>query len=558
MASPTHRSLARLLAFAVLGLSLASLGCRHGTEGSEGKTAGAASHPAPGKPRRGGTVVVGEIADLKGVNELSIPAGNLNDEILFQIFLHLLKEQPDFEQHPPTLAPQLARSYDWSPDRKTLTFHLRDDIVWSDGVPVTAEDVRWTWQAQTDRNVAWDSSYMKAAITDVEVVDRHTARFHFSRAYSKQLLDANEGMILPKHAWEKLPFDQWRTHADWFRQHLVVDGPFTIQSWTPQQDLVLVRNDRYYDRPRPYLDKVVLRVVPDSGSLSSQLFSGALDFVPQISPADAARIQKDPRLDLISYWFRLVVAVAWNNERPPFSDPEVRRALTMGIDRKTIAETLFGPYARPATSPYVGQVWAHDRSIAPVPYDPAGARRILAARGFKDTDGDGILERDGKPLAFELVSNAGNRQRNDASVMIQAQLKRIGVKAVPRVLEFNSMVSQLNAGDYDATITGMGMDTSLDLTGNFASSSIKEGSNYARYSNPEIDRLIVRAMGRPDIVDSRADLMRIQEILDRDQPYTLLWESQRLNGINRRVHDAQPNVLFSLFNLEDWWVDPKP
>jgi peptide/nickel transport system substrate-binding protein len=560
MAFRTHRRLARLLPPAILGLSLVLLGCRAGTEGKNGNAAQPADpgHPASAGdvPQRGGTVVVGLPSDIKGVNELCVPTGGLNDEVLFRVFLHLLKEYPDFEQHPPTLAPQLARSYEWSPDHKTLTFHLREDVVWSDGVPVTAEDVRFTWQAEIDKDVAWDASYMKTAITDVEVVDPHTARFHFSHAYSKQLLDVNEGVILPKHAWGQLPFAQWRTHADWFRQHIVSDGPFRLQSWTPQQELVLVRNQSYYDHSRPYLERVVLRIVPDAGSLSAQFFSGAVDFIPQVSPGDAERIKKDPRLELISFWYRLVVALAWNNQRPPFNDPEVRRALTLAIDRKTIAETLFGPYARVATSPYVGQVWAHDKSITPLPYDPAEARRILAARGFRDSDGDGVLDKNGKPFAFDLVSNAGNRQRNDAAVMIQNQLQKIGVRAQPRVLEFNSMVSQLNAGNYDATIAGMGMDTSLDLTGNFATKSIEEGSNYARYSNPEIDRLIVQAMARPNIVDSRADLLRIQEILHRDQPYSLLWESQRLNGINRRVRGAKPNVLFSLFNLEDWWVAP--
>jgi peptide/nickel transport system substrate-binding protein len=552
---PAHRRRVRLLAFGCLAVALAAslvvAGCRGGTEGKAGRSADS------GEPRRGGTAVIGWTADIKGINELSAPSSNLNDEVLFRVFLHLLEEQPDFEQHPPTMKPQLARSYDWSPDHKILTFHLRDDVVWSDGVPVTAEDVRWTWQAEVNRDVGWDASYMKAAITDVEVVDPQTARFHFSRAYAKQLLDANEGVILPKHAWGKLPFDQWRTHADWFRQHVVVDGPFTIASWTPQQEMILARNPRYYDRSRPYLDQVVIRVVPDQGSLSTQFFSGTIDFMHQVSPGDADRIKQDPRLALIAYWYRLVVAVAWNNQRPPFDDPEVRRALTLGIDRKTIVETLFGPYGRVATSPYVGQVWAHDNALTPLPYDPAEARRILAARGFVDSDGDGVLDRKGKPLAFELMSNAGNRQRNDAAVMIQDQLKKIGVRAQPRVIEFNSMVSQLNAGDYDATVAGMAMDTSLDLTGNFASPSIKEGSNYARYGNPEIDRLITQAMARPDIVDSRADLIRIQEILYRDQPYTLLWESQRLNGINRRLHGAQPNVLFSLFHLEDWWVEPR-
>jgi peptide/nickel transport system substrate-binding protein len=561
MAYRAHRRRARLLPFALLAAALALTGCPGGREGKGGAGGtggtGGIGGRASGAPRRGGTVVIGWTSDVKGVNELPIPTSLLSDELLFRIFLHLVEEQPDYAEHPPTFAPQLARSYEWSPDHKALTFHLRDGVTWSDGVPVTAEDVRWTWQAQTSKEVAWDASYMKQGITDVEVVDSKTVRFHFARVYAKQLLDANEGTILPKHAWEKLPFKDWRTHGDWFRQHLVVDGPFDIESWKPQQELVLKRNVHYYDRSRPYLDRVVFRIVPDQGSVSAQFFSGAIDFIPQVSPTDAERIKKDPRLELIPFWYRLVVAVAWNDQRPPFDDPEVRRALSIGIDRQTIVETLFGPYARVATSPIVGAVWAHDRAIVPWPYDPAEARRILAARGFADHDGDGVLDRGGKPLAFQLTSNAGNRQRNDAVVMIQDQLKKIGVKAEPRMIEFNTMIAEIDAGRFDATIVGLGMDTSLDLTGNFHSKSISPvGSNYARYANPEVDRLLESAMSRPNIVDSRPDLDRIQEILHREQPYSFLWESQRLNAANRRVHDAKPNALFSLFNLQDWWVDP--
>ena len=131
--------------------------------------------PAPRRrrsgPRRGGTVVTGWTAEPGGVNELIIPSSQPTNEMLFRIFLHLVEEQSDFEEHPPTFTPQLAESYDWSADHKTLTFHLRDDAVWSDGVPVTAEDVRWTWQAQSHPDVAWDNADAKRWITDVEVVD---------------------------------------------------------------------------------------------------------------------------------------------------------------------------------------------------------------------------------------------------------------------------------------------------------------------------------------------------------------------------------------------------
>jgi peptide/nickel transport system substrate-binding protein len=547
----------RLLPLGLVATSLLAAAC--------GRDHPSAGPGGPAGPRRGGTVVTGWSAAPGGVNELILPASNVNDEILYRVFLHLVEEQPDFEHHPPTFAPQLARSYEWSADHKTLTFHLRESVTWSDGVPVTADDVRWTWQAQISPDIGWDNAFMKQAITDVEAVDPHTVRFHFSRVYAKQLLDVNEGLILPRHVWGKIPFKRWRESSDWFRHHLVVDGPFTIASWETGQELVLRRNDRYFDKSRPYLDRMVLRVFADQSSLMTQLFSGEVDFVPQISPADAARVKADPKLELISYWFRLNVVVAWNGTNPLFADPEVRRALTLAIDRQTIVDTLWGPYGRVAVSPIVAAVWAHDSTLRPLPYDPAEARRILAAKGWQDTDGDGILDRNGRPFAFELTSNTGNQQRNDAAVMIQDQLKKIGIRVQPRVVEFNTLMAQSDSGRFDATIIGLGMDTSLDLTAYFHSKSIPvvkrgavvgSGNNFFRYSNPEVDRLIEQAGSQPEIVAAKPYLDRIQQILHRDQPLTFLWESQRLNAVNRRVRNAKPNMLFSLFNLSDWWVEP--
>src|SRR5829696_1242222 len=142
----------------------------------------AAGTPAPAKnaaagPRRGGTVVTGWTTELSGVNDLILPSSQINHEVLYRMFINLLEEQPDFQDHPPTFAPLLAKSYEWSADHKALTFHLRDDVVWSDGVPVTAEDVRWTWQAEVNPDVAWEAVDSKRWIKDVEVVDPHTVRF---------------------------------------------------------------------------------------------------------------------------------------------------------------------------------------------------------------------------------------------------------------------------------------------------------------------------------------------------------------------------------------------
>jgi peptide/nickel transport system substrate-binding protein len=546
--APRFRCLAALLAAMVLFVA----GCRRESPSPQGSTGTA------GPPHRGGTVVTGWTSEPGGVNEYVIPSSQPTSEMLFRMFLHLVEEQSDFDQHPPTFAPQLARSYDWSADHKVLTFHLRDDVVWSDGVPVTADDVRWSWQAQIHPDVVWDNADAKQWLTDVEVVDPHTVRFHFSRVYAKQLLDANEGLILPKHAWEKLPFSEWRKSADWFKQHLVVDGPFTIASWEPGQQIVLQRNERYYEKGLPRLDRVVMRFIPNQAAGVNQLLNGELDFVPQIAPGDVPRAKAAPQLELIALWFNIYVAVGWNNENPLFRDPEVRRALTLGIDRQTIVDTLLGPYGRVADSPIVQMVWAHDDSIHPWPYDPAEARRILAAKGWKDTDGDGVLDKEGKPFAFELITNSGNQLRTDATVMIQDQLKKIGVQATPRQVEFNTLASLTTDGKFAAAMIGFVMDTSLDMRSNFHSQAIGEGANYVRYRNPEMDRLIEQAASQPDVLAAKPYLDQIQQLAHREQPVTFLWESQRLTAVNKRVKDVRPTLAFSFFNLKEWWVEPKP
>ncbi|HXU30502.1 MAG TPA: ABC transporter substrate-binding protein [Thermoanaerobaculia bacterium] len=538
------------LALSALVLSLAY--CR--------RTEEASNAPRSATPQRGGTVAIAWGTDIAGVNELIVPSTNATNDVLFQLFDHLVEEQPDFTEHAPTMAPQLARTWEWSEDRKTLTFHLDEKAVWSDGVPVTAEDVRFSWQAQSSPEVAYSDANSKRFITDVEAVDPHTARFHFSRAYAKQLLDANEGVILPKHTWSALPFGEWRKGGDWFRDHLVTSGPFRLASWKPQQEIVLTRNERYFQAGRPRLDRAVLRIVPEASSQVAQLLAKEVDFATNMQPTDAPRIQADPRLELRAIPFRNFVYAAWNNQREPFNDPDIRRALTLAIDRQKMVDTLWGPYAKVAVSPILSFVWAHDKSIEALPYDPTEARKILAAKGFRDADGDGVVERNGKPFRLDLTTNAGNQQRIDATVMIQAQLKNVGIAAAPGIVEFNALMAKLDEGNYDCVVLGVGMDTSLDLTTFLHSRSIgvDNGNNLARYSNPAVDRLIEEAAGQRDIEATVPLVRRIEKIWQADQPATLLWESKRLMGMNRRLRDAQPSPIYMLWNLRDWWVEPEP
>lgn len=513
---------------------------------------GADRTPVRPSPQRPATAVGATIADLSGVSELIASDIQFTTDILDQLFVQLLSEQADFAEHPPTFAPELATGYDWSEDHRELTFHLRQDARWSDGVPITAEDVRWTWQAQVSPEVAWSYADLKDGITDVEALDPHTVRFRFKQAYAYQLLDAIEGKILPKHVWSRVPFARWRESAGWFRDNLVTSGPFRLGEWRPGEEVELVRNELYFDPGVPKLDRVVFRVAPDAATHIEQLLAGALDFACGVTPADAARITSRADLRLIAFDNRQYDYLAWNLLRPPFDDPEVRRALTLAIDRQALVDALFRGYARVASSPIPSNVWAHDPSVAPLPYDPAESRRILERRGFADRDGDGVVERDGRPLTFELTTNSSNRIRTAALVMIQEQLRKVGVAATPRTIEIHALTEANRAHDFDATISGWAIDTTLDFRPYFHSAESSEGYNFGSYSNPEVDRLLDAARRAPTPEAALPDLLRLQQILHADQPYTFLWEPQRLCAVRADLAEVRPNAISAYFNLPDW------
>ena len=507
-------------------------------------------------PQRGGTVVVGSTSDISSVNELLAAGTEFDLEITEKVFARLLVEQPDYQEHPPTFAPNLAESYEWAEDRSSLTFRLRPEARWSDGEPITAHDVRWTWKVQTSPEIGWAFADLKEAIRDVEVIDEHTARFHLTDSYPSLLADVNEGVVLPRHAWGQVPLEDWRESSDWFRDNMVSSGPFLLEQWQPQQQIVLVPNPTYWDEEVPRLERVVVRIVPEMTNLLAQLRSGDVDFVEQVPAREATSLDEAEDVEVLEYWSRQYNYIAWNTTRELFSDPEVRRALTMGIDRQEIVDTLWFGRARVASSPIISSVWAHDASLTPWPHDPAEARRILDARGWRDTDGDGILERNGTPFSFELLTNSGAPVRSDATVMIQAQLREIGVDAKPVVVELNSLVGRGLEHDFDALLLGWNIDTSLDLHFAFHSESADGGYNWGAYSNPAVDELIDTARRQPDLESMKDPLLRVQQILHEEQPYTFLWEPQGLTALRSHVRGAEPNALFALFNLHEWWLAP--
>ncbi|MGB5294721.1 MAG: ABC transporter substrate-binding protein [Thermoanaerobaculia bacterium] len=546
MSPEPYRSVTTCRLAALVSVLLLSLGCQR-LEGPEEIST------APTVPRRGGTLVIAIGNDIHGINPLISGVDTQTTAVLDRLFLHLFEEQADYTEHPPTFEPRLVESFEWSADGRTLDLELRSGVSWSDGVPVTAEDVRWTWQAQTDPELAWGYAQSKQNIRDVEIVDQLRLRIHFHQRSPSQLAELNEGVILPKHAWSELPFSEWRSNEPWFVDHLIVNGPFDLESWARQEQIVLLRNESYFESELPRLDRVILRVVPQKQNQLGELLAGEVDFVEQVPPSEVSRLEEQGA-QILRFWARQFNYLCWNTQRRLFADPEVRRALTMAIDRQEIIDTLWYRFARIAVSPILTSIWAHDPDLRPVPFDLEASRRVLQSKGWSDTDGDGILDKEGEPFSFELITNTGSQVRIDAAVMVQEHLRRAGIEARVRQLEFNTVVSRALEHDFDAMLGGWDIDTSLDLTYAFHSQSIDDGYNFGQFSDADVDRLIDATNQAMDPAERMLLLREVESILHRTQPYTFLWEPQRLAAASNRLRDATPSPVSSYFRLREWWL----
>ena len=502
--------------------------------------------------RRGGQVIVATAGDVSTFNEYQSTGDQTEADVIDLLFPSLMTEQPDYQLHPPSFAPRLATSWEFSSDNRTLTFHLRPEARWSDGVPVTADDVRFTFLAQKDPRVGSLGMEMKDFIKDVEVVDPHTVRFHFTRVYPYQLMDANDGHIVPAHAWGKVPFEKW--HTTDFEKILITGGPFRLAAHTLQQTIVLDRDPGYWGTPRPNLDRLVLRVVPDMASQLSQLFAGQVNLVQPVSPQEAERVKADRDLNLVEFPSRMWGMVGWNNRRPLFEDRRVRRALSLGINRKSLVDTVFRGHAKLSAGPVLSSMWAFNRSLQQLPYDPGQAALLLAQAGWRDLNGDGILEHNGRDFAFDLMYPSNNVLRRQMALLIQADLARLGIKVRPTQVEFTSLLARTEGGDFDATLWGWVEGTRVDLTSAWSTPSPSQGSNnFIGYSNPDVDRLIAAAREEPDYTRAKVLLDRIQDQIAADQPATFLYESTQLVATSRQLRGADINSAALFFNVEEWY-----
>lgn len=439
-----------------------------------------------------------------------------------------------------------------SRDGRTITYHLRHDALWQDGIPVTSADVAFTYHLIMDPRVDSPVQSTYARIARLDTPDAFTVVLHLDKPFapvlSQVFCNGAFGEIVPEHVLR----GSSDINRDPFNQHPIGSGPYTLERWVRGSEMVLRANPRYFGGA-PHIGEIDVLVVPDESTQLVEMQAHQLDIVPQSRPSQLSayrgirgvRIVLAPSYDLST--------IDFNTTRAPFDDPVVRRALAMALDRARITQTAYAGTATPAQTFIPPYNWAYDPDNGAPPFDPGAAARMLEDDGWH-TGADGVRVKDGRRLSFGLIHYVGTTPATLA-VEVQAAWRAVGAEALLRAAPRNVVVGQImTSGVFDALVAGAGYDADPDRS-QYQETRFEDphGFNDARYSDADLDRWTEAAMQTYDRAQRKRYYALIQRRLNRDVPYIpIAWE-RFVDVVNVDVRGYEPETVNSDFwNVETW------
>ncbi len=490
-----------------------------------------------GQAKRGGHVVEATIADLQYLNPVlygDTASGTATSMIYDSLFM-----SDDRGNSTGLLAKDLPKL---SSDQLTYTVSLRD-AKWTDGKPVSGDDVKFTYDLMVDPKYAKVNSPRRGDLVEyvksVSVKDAKTVVFQLNKAYSPFTTVHLQYGILPKHVWGDFSPEQINT-SELNGRPAVTSGPFKNAVWQKDQQVTFDKNPDYY-RGAPNVDRYVIKVIKSSTDILNQLKTGETDIGP-VDPAqgDAARgvdlinLQRFPGLNFLFYLYNLDPA-----KTPLFQQREVRQALLYALDRQAIAKAIYFGFATVANTSMPPKSWAYNPNNKPVfNFDRKKAESMLDAAGWKKA-ADGVRANStGLKLKFEMLTNAGNKVRENALVNMQQQWRDIGVDATPKFVDFNKVLvpALRNTRDFQVLMIGFQWSDDPDQSQVWASRNTRSGGyNGMGYKNGKLDDIMDQATTVSDQKKRKDLYFKMQQILAEDQPAPILVFPDQLMGVNKRV-----------------------
>lgn len=465
-----------------------------------------------------------------------------------QLYLKLAEMGPELNTTGDAgFIPELAEAWEFE-DSLTLVFHLHPDARWHDGRPVTADDVAFSFALYRDSAAAVGAGPLLASIRAVEVRDSATVAFRFGRAYAEQFYDATHHLwILPRHLLDTIPPERLRQHP--LARTPVGAGPYRFVRWA-QGEAIELEADTTFFRGPPGIARLIWRITPDFGAAISQVVAGESDILEAVvGPENVARVRAAENVRLVDYASNVYVYAGFNlrdpgnpaRPHPLLGDRALRQALALGTNRRQLIDAVLEGRGQVPRGPTTPMVWIWPGAPAQPAYDSAAARTALEQLGWGDADGDGIRERDGRPLSFDLLVPASSAIRQRAAVILQDQWRQLGVAVNLVELEFNTFITRASTGRFDLFMGALGIDPAPSGIRQLWSREGIGGSNYGAYASATFDSLLTLATETRDADRARALWHEALATINDDAPAVWLFTpslgaavAQRLEAVTIR------------------------
>ncbi len=519
--------------------------------------------PEPVQVQTGGTIIGSTFADAEILNPI-LSVDTSSGAVNAMMFNALTQNDPVDG----STMPDLAESWEVSEDGLTFTFHLRDDVVWHDGEPFTAEDVKFTWDLILNEEV---NSPRRSDLADlltpeqITVIDDYTIQMELSQLDVTFLDEKTYYGIIPKHILGELTPEELNA-AEFNTQAPVGTGPFMFREWVKDDHVAVVKNPDYFLH-EPNAGFWYYKVVENQTVQFAQLQTGEIDYAG-VTAALWEEANKQENLvckAYPTYGFNFYVYQLDPEKTPLFLDVRTRQALLYGLDREAIVESIAQGLGEVAHSVIPSLSWAHNPDNEPkYDYNPEKAMELLDEAGWRDEDGDGTREahgvegvEDGTPLSFEIHTNAGNVEREQLIVTMQQYWNEIGVGAETAFIEWNALLAELTETyEYDMIMVGFAWGSAdPDQKTMWHTDSYGAGFNMNKYSNPELDEIIDAGLQELD-KEKRTQLSwDMQAILAEEVPAPILYYRNATVCWNERLHEYDPNANNTTWNTHEWWVE---
>jgi peptide/nickel transport system substrate-binding protein len=531
--------------------------------------------PGCGNEQKKSAVIIGISSDPESLNPLFSFSG-YEIGIAEVLYPSLVQHHWSSDKGILISTPLLAESFEWEKDSTVLRIVLRKDIKWSDGKTLTVADILFSFDLFSDpavqsrlygvfRNFKTDEN-LKVLPESFEILNTHEFRVNFRENTLPTLIDIDVP-VLPEHIYGKLQRDKIYYSEKEIKP--VTCGPYKLKSWQKDQSIVLEKNSESFLVKDNTPDEIIFRVIPDYNSRITQLQNGEIDLAEDIRVDNVERLKsnKNLRIDIIKA--REYDYIGWNNIDPGaysssgkiipnifFGDPEIRKALTLAVNRFEITSDYLLNYGQVAYSP-VSPIFteAFNNEIQPHSYNPSLAREILKKAGWIDRNGNGIIDKNGREFSLRLNYPSGNPRREFAAVIIKNNLKLIGIEVIPEPLEAAVFFEKMFNRELNSWIAGWSVPIPPDLKSYWYSGLDEAPFNIVSFRNSYADVILDKLEKEKDITAKNELFKEIQYLFYNENPVTFLYWIDNVAVYNRRIKNAEATPLGAIHNMWEWEIN---